>query len=79
MTAALVEPVGYPGRVEGGQGGKRAQSVACVGVGVSVKVKEIALDVGAGQEIAGGEGIALESCISRVLLFSILYGLGTKL
>lgn len=65
--------------MEGEQEGKRAQSFACVGVGVSVKVKEITLDVGKGQEIAGRDGIALENCISRVLLFSVLYGLGTKL
>lgn len=32
--------------MEGGQGGKRPQSFACVRVGVSVKVKEITLDVG---------------------------------
>ena len=65
--------------MEGGQGGKRAQSFVCVGVGVSVKVKEITLDVGTGQEIAGRNRIALENCISRVLLFSVLHGLGTKL
>lgn len=62
--------------MEGEREGKRAQSFACVGV--SVKVKEITLDVGKGQEIAGRDGIALENCISRVLLFSVLYGLGTK-
>lgn len=44
-----------------------------------MKVKEIDGDVGTGQEIAGREGIALESCISEVLLIRILYGLGTKL
>lgn len=44
-----------------------------------MKVKEITVDVGTGQEIAGREGIAWESCINKVLLFSLLYGLGTKL
>lgn len=41
-----------------------------------MEVKEIAVDVRTSQEIAGREGIAWESCISKVLLFSILYGLG---
>lgn len=45
--------------MQGGQGGKRAQSGACVGVGVSMKVKEIAADVGTGQEIAGERGNSL--------------------
>lgn len=62
--------------MEGGQGGKRAQSFACVRVAVSVKVKEITLDVGTGQEIAGRDGIALENCISRVILFNISMVLG---
>lgn len=44
-----------------------------------MKVKEITLDVETGQEIAGSDGIALENCTTRVLLFSILHGLGTKL
>ena len=65
--------------MEGGQGGKRGQSFACVGVEVSVKVKEITPDVGTGQETAGRDEIALGNCISRVLLFSVLRGLGTKL
>lgn len=79
MKAVFLEHVGYRGWVEGGQGRERAQSFACVGVRASTKVKEIALDVGTGQEIAGRDGIALENCVSRVLLFNILRGLGTKL
>lgn len=63
---------------KGGQGGERAQSFACVGVGVSTKVKEMTLDVGTGQEIADRDGIALVNCVSRLLLFSVLHGLGTK-
>lgn len=65
--------------MEGGQRRKRAQSFACVGVGFSRKVKEITLDVGTGQEITDRDGIALENCISRGLLFSILHSLVTKL
>lgn len=39
-------------------------------------MKVITLDLGTGQEIAGSNGIALENCISRVLLFSILLSPG---
>lgn len=63
----------------GGEGREELSDLPCVGVGVSVKVKEITLDVETGQEIAGSDGIALENCTTRVLLFSILHGLGTKL
>lgn len=62
--------------MKGGQGGKRTESFACVGAGVSVKVTEIPLDVGTGQEIAVRDGMALENGISRALLSSILHSLG---
>lgn len=44
-----------------------------------MKVTEIPLDVGTGQEITVRDGIALENGISRALLSSILHGLGIKL
>lgn len=44
-----------------------------------MKVTEITLDVGTGQEIAVEDGIALENCISRELLSIILHGFGIKL
>lgn len=65
--------------MEGGHRRKRAQSFACVGVKVSRKVKKITLDVGTDQEIAGRDGIALENCVSRGLLLSILHSLVTRL
>lgn len=76
MKAVFLEHTGYWDCVKGGQGGKRTESFACVGAGVSVKVTEIPLDVGTGQEIAVRDGIALENGISRALLSSILHGLG---